>query len=175
MSCPDYNSAEWSFGISIARNSYSCEWLYFFTFFLKWDTLICCVAAIQTSTIAKQERRIQDSVLPLPLGLEMNAKKCFSLDLLLSALSFFGKVSLRRGRHLVSVIFSPGGPVQFGRTGHLGTKQSNVFLSVLSKSGLNCACREDRGLQVFLHPIYLPTRTHSYLCMNNVLKSHKKG
>lgn len=75
----------------------------------------------------------------------------------------------------LSVVFPPGGSVQFGRTGHLSTKQSNVFLGPLSKSGLNYACRVDRGLQVFLHPVYLPTKTYSYLCMNNVLKSHKNG
>lgn len=84
-------------------------------------------------------------------------------------------MSKKEEAQFLSVIFSPEGPVHFGRIGHLSTKHSNVFLSLFTKYGLNYVCRVDRGLQVFLHPIYLPTKTYCYLCMSNVLKSYKKA
>lgn len=107
----------------------------------------------------------------------MNAKKVFLPKPVAQCYKIFWQSLPRKGQTwFLSVIFSPGGPVQCGRTGQFSTKQS---LRLLSKYALNCACRVDRGLQVFLHPIYIPTKTYSYLCMNNVLKKHthkkKKG
>lgn len=110
-------------------------------------------------------------------GTGTECKKVFLHKLVAQGSKLFWQFDthLRSERHNSYVIFSPEGPVHFGRAGHLSTKHSDVFLSLLTKSGLNYVCRVDRGLQVFLHLIYFPTKTYCYLHMNNVLKSYKKS
>lgn len=70
----------------------------FFFFVIEYPGLLCSYHSNKHKCNAGE----QDSgfiILLLPVGVEMNEKKCSYINLLLESLSFFGRVSPRRERH----------------------------------------------------------------------------